>query len=351
MPSMKPSGTSPDSKPSWMEEFSRKKANRKSGIFAEKQEAGGDDVKAAPPQKPLENKPDKPTPPKADTKPSIANKPESDIAEIRKSFTRDKSHQNIISKLDSSKTKSEEAEVEKREESGKSDRPTRPSLPTSLISSSVSPNRSNVSELKRNSDIVRHSSESSKASAERKHSDLSRKHSDSSRHSDKSDKPAVHSANLGNPEKFSFAKPERPVMDKVLSKNDKNIAKSESIGDAPEKPSTNDNVIGWRSDLITNNRVTDILACKESNGYIGKEKENISLPCKNITGPCKEVKLNHLEVFYCLFSNNFQFQLQEVKSCLLEIQTEFQLQVKTLKRELEDEKQARIKLEAEVQID
>ena len=33
---------------------------------------------------------------------------------------------------------------------------------------------------------------------------------------------------------------------------------------------------------------------------------------------------------------------------MLEIQTEFQLQVKTLKRELEDEKQARIKLEAEV---
>ena len=95
---VKPSGTSPDSKPSWMEEFSRKKANRKSGIFAEKQEAaGGDDVKASSSQKPPESsKPDKPTPPKADTKPSIASKPDSDIAEIRKSFTRDKSHQNII---------------------------------------------------------------------------------------------------------------------------------------------------------------------------------------------------------------------------------------------------------------
>ena len=71
-------------------------------------------------------------------------------------------------------------------------------------------------------------------------------------------------------------------MDKVLSKNDKNIAKSEAGGDASEKP--NENVIGWRSDLITNNRVADILACKESNGYMCKEKENIS-------GPCKEVKL------------------------------------------------------------
>ena len=46
----------------------------------------------------------------------------------------------------------------------------------------------------------------------------------------------------------------------------------------------------------------------------------------------------------------FYFQLQELKSYLIEIQTDFQLQVKTLKKELEDEKQARIKLEAEVTI-
>ena len=46
----------------------------------------------------------------------------------------------------------------------------------------------------------------------------------------------------------------------------------------------------------------------------------------------------------------FYLQLQELKSYLIEIQTDFQLQVKTLKKELEDEKQARIKLEAEVTI-
>ena len=33
---------------------------------------------------------------------------------------------------------------------------------------------------------------------------------------------------------------------------------------------------------------------------------------------------------------------------MLDIQTEFQLQMKTLRKELEDERQARIKLEAEV---
>ena len=41
-------------------------------------------------------------------------------------------------------------------------------------------------------------------------------------------------------------------------------------------------------------------------------------------------------------------QLQELKSYLIEIQTDFQRQVIVLKKELEDEKQARIKLEAEV---
>jgi len=167
---------------------------------------------------------------------------------------------------------------------------------------------------------VRHSSEVTKSAGagERRGQDLARKHSDSSRHSDKL-APAVHSTNLGNPDKLSFAKPERPVM----SKNDRNIAKNEtSLQEAaPEKQSSEGSVIGWKSEIISNNRVSDILACKESNGVLSKEKENIS-------GPCKE--------------------LQELKSHVIEIQKDFQRQVIILKNELEDEKQARIKLEAEV---
>ena len=46
--------------------------------------------------------------------------------------------------------------------------------------------------------------------------------------------------------------------------------------------------------------------------------------------------------------NNHYFQLQELKSHVIEIQKDFQRQVIILKNELEDEKQARIKLEAEV---
>ena len=173
---------------------------------------------------------------------------------MRKNLTRDKSQggQGV-------KTKQEEAEPVK-------ERPARPSLPPSLLTSSQVEKR--AGELVRHSS---HSSELARTGPEKKHTELARKHSDSSRHSDRPglDKPAVHSTNLGNPEKFSFAKPERPAMDKVIAKNDRNVAKTES-GEAQ---------IGWKSDIISN-RVTDI-----TNGYKSlQEKENISGPCS-----CKEV--------------------------------------------------------------
>merc|ERR1719500_2221866 len=277
----KPSGISSDSKPSWMEEFSRKKANRKSGIFAEKQDSSPEEL-PKPVPKASEIKPDKPAPPKADTKPSIASKPDSDISEIRKSFSRDKILPFVEPKVESIKQKTEDDAVIKRQDSAKSERVTRPSLPASLSSSGVRP-VSGASEVKRSSDIVRHSSEVTKSAGagERRGQDLARKHSDSSRHSDKL-APAVHSTNLGNPDKLSFAKPERPVM----SKNDRNSAKNETALQeaASEKQSSEGSVIGWKSEIISNNRVSDILACKESNGVLSKEKENIS-------GPCKEVSL------------------------------------------------------------
>lgn len=274
----KPSGISSDSKPSWMEEFSRKKANRKSGIFAEKQETSSEELAKSVP-KATEIKPDKPAPPKADTKPSIASKPDSDISEIRKSFSRDKILPFVEPKVEQGKQKSEDDAVVKRQDSAKSERTARPSLPAALTS--VRPG-SGGQEVKRGSDIVRHSSEVTKAGAgERRGGDLARKHSDSSRHSDKL-APAVHSTNLGNPDKLSFAKPERPVM----SKNDRNIAKNEaaqSEGGASEKQGSEANVIGWKSEIISNNRVSDILACKESNGVLSKEKENIRGPCKEVS--------------------------------------------------------------------
>merc|ERR1712013_729477 len=92
----------------------------------------------------------------------------------------------------------------------------------------------------------RHSSELARPTSEKRHSDLSRKHSDSSRHSERTlpDKPAIHSTNLGKPEKFSFAKPEKPQMDKVLAKNERNSAKSDTTSTEGDKSAKNDNYIG-----------------------------------------------------------------------------------------------------------
>ena len=119
-------------------------------------------------------------------------------------------------------------------------------------------------------------------------------------------------------------------MDKVMAKNDRNVAKSEG-GEAP---------IGWRSEIISN-RVTDVLATKETNGYKSlQEKENISG-----ASTCKEVIRTFRRKF---ISHNLLFQLQDLKNSLVEIQTEFQLQVKSLRTELEEERGARLKLEAEV---
>jgi len=53
-----------------------------------------------------------------------------------------------------------------------------------------------------------------------------------------------------------------------------------------------------------------------------------------------------LIILICL--NVRHFKVQELKSSLLEVQSEFQIQVKALKTELEEEKQARLKLESEV---
>jgi len=322
----KESSNNSESKPSWMEEFSRKKANRRSGVFAEKIEQSQDStgkpvVEKTSPPKPSE----KPAPPKADTKPHLLSKPTDvkteDLADIRKNFAREKSQSSFAKKAES--VKSEDQDI--RSESSRTERPSRPSLPPNLVGTSST---TKAPELKRSSDLVRHSSELARPTSEKRHSDLSRKHSDSSRHSERTlpDKPAIHSTNLGKPEKFSFAKPEKPQMDKVLAKNERNSAKSDTASTEGDKSAKNDNYIGWRNDILENNKVSgDILANREANGInsVQKEKENIA-------------------------GSSLSKEVQELKSSLLEIQNEFQIQVKSLKKELEEEKHARIKLEAEV---
>ena len=68
-------------------------------------------------------------------------------------------------------------------------------------------------------------------------------------------------------------------MDKVVAKNERNIAKSETGHVEVEKSAKTDNYIGWRTDILENNKISgEILANKEANGYnsVYKEKENIT---------------------------------------------------------------------------
>jgi len=260
-----------DSKPTWMEEFSRKKANRRSGVFLEKTVAE-DSVESA--IKPVGEKTkhtktiEKPAPPKADKKPHLLQKPADlkteELGESSKSFSREKSENRTVKKPISANM--EEQEI--KSETSKKERPIRPSLPPSLTGNKSS---SKTSQPKRNSDLVRHSSELARPTTDKKHSDLVRKHSDSSRHSEralteKTDKPVVHSTNLGKPEKFSFAKPEKPLIDKVMEKNERNTQKTIGGSSEVEKSIKTENYIGWRSDILEKNKVNgDILASREDN--------------------------------------------------------------------------------------
>ena len=67
-------------------------------------------------------------------------------------------------------------------------------------------------------------------------------------------------------------------MDKVVAKNEKNSAKSEG-GLEVDKSGKSESYIGWRSDIIQNNKIgSDALNHREANGYSSafKEKENLT---------------------------------------------------------------------------
>ena len=49
-------------------------------------------------------------------------------------------------------------------------------------------------------------------------------------------------------------------------------------------------------------------------------------------------------------SSGLLLQLQDLKTSLQDLQTDFQIQLKALRKELETEREARIKLEAEVKL-
>ena len=96
-----------------MEEFSRKKANRRSGVFGDKPEQSQESsAKPGVDKVSLPKPSEKPTPPKADTKPHILSKPTDvkteDLAEIRKNFSREKSQSSFAKKTESAKSEDQD---------------------------------------------------------------------------------------------------------------------------------------------------------------------------------------------------------------------------------------------------
>jgi len=170
-PSKESGSKEEDQKPSWLEELTRKQANRRSGIFAD------------------EKKPELPSP---DNKPSIPSKP----SDNRKSVS------NFSKRPSSFADKIQNKPSDWRTES--TNKPLAKAASSSVLPDiSSADNRTDEESMPRSS---RKTISGSKVEGSRKHSDLSRKSSDSS--SKATEKP--HSTNLGKPEGRSFAVPERP---------------------------------------------------------------------------------------------------------------------------------------------
>ena len=81
-----------------MEEFSRKKANRRSGFFNDKSEQSKEGSKIEK----VQLKSDKPIPPKANTKPQILTKTlevkNEDILDLKNALSRDKKQGSFVKK-------------------------------------------------------------------------------------------------------------------------------------------------------------------------------------------------------------------------------------------------------------
>merc|ERR1719319_449847 len=197
-------------KPTWLEELSRKQANRRSGIF-------GDDKK------------EKPEPPQQDSKPIIPSKPSQVKDEVRKSlgsFVRrpasfgaaasaDKLNVPKINKrpqssenLDTDRVNATTAKSDLTPVKGKSEnvKPSRPSLPSVL--SKAASTTSVISNFSPNSGP--------------QSMDISHKTSLQSMESP-SKVSNVHSTNLGRPDRHSFAKPEKPLGDLFDQQSSKQI--------------------------------------------------------------------------------------------------------------------------------
>jgi len=361
-----------EAKPSWLEELSRKQANRRSGVFPEKQQpppsskpvdqeqqqpfrrSGGGNVAqeevgrprslvGAPgvgvghPEKPVASS--KPEPPLAENKPNLPSRPSQVKAEEGNRKSLSSSLASSASSFINSK-KAREQENTKPTDSTKSDKaPGRPTLPAALSKAPSAPSIPSPSasvgskkelgrresereseEKKRRTTVGdKHEEENVKV---KKGSDpqLSRNPSDSSSSKNSSNSSSVHSTNLGKPaQNLSFVgRPEKPTVaasdEKVKGLNNKEEErKTSEVGLGVGGSS-----IGWNADVLRG----------RASGAERTESTNTEYT-------------NGTE------SNTSQ-EVADLKASVISMQADFNLQLNALRRELEEERMARTRLEQEV---
>lgn len=356
LPSAQESSPASEAKPSWLEELSRKQANRRSGVFPEKQQppvkpadqeqafrrSGGSVQEEASrrslvgggtgfPEKPGS----KPEPPLAENKPNLPSRPSQVKAEEgnRKSLSSSLAS-SASSIINSKKTSGREQENTKPTDLAKSDKaPQRPTLPAPLSKTPSAPSIPSPSasvgakkelgrrESERESEekkrrVAGEKQEEESRSSKRSDSQLSRNPSDSSS-SKNASTASVHSTNLGKPApNLSFvARPEKPTV--VVATEEKVRGSKEDEKKASEGGGGGSS-IGWSSEVLRGRASgaerVESTNTEYTNGTEAKESQEVA----------------------------------DLKASVMSMQTEFNLQLSALRRELEEERMARTRLEQEV---
>jgi len=354
LPSAQDSSPASEAKPSWLEELSRKQANRRSGVFPEKQpppvkpadqeqafrRSGGSVQEEASRrslvgggEKPVASKPE---PPLAENKPNLPSRPSQVKAEEgnRKSLSSSLAS-SASSIINSKKTSGREQENTKPTDLAKSDKaPQRPTLPTPLSKTPSAPSipspsasvvakkelgrRESESEEKKRRAAGEKQEEETRSNSKRSDSQLSRNPSDSSS-SKTASTASVHSTNLGKPAaNLSFvARPEKPTV--AVAAEEKGRGSKEE-----EKKATEGGVVGGGSNI---GWTSEVLRGRAS----GAERvESTNTEYTNGT----EAKESQ--------------EVADLKASVMSMQAEFNLQLSALRRELEEERMARTRLEQEV---
>jgi len=300
-----PTDPSPNSetKPSWLEELSRKQANRRSGVFTE----------------PSSRAANKPEPPLAENKPNLPSKPSQ--VKVDEGTRKNLTNSSFSTGQGVGKKGTKAEGQENRPESIKTEKPTgmigKPVFPAGVSKATSNSSLTTPTQATSTSvggsrkDLCRRESERETEERNRRTSDLTRNPSDSS----SSGKPTVHSTNLGKPAtNLSFvAKPERPVVEdrgRVVMGNTrtKEVERKEVV-------------IGWNPEVVE--------AVKEAGEKLESTNSNIELTNGGVDTPHPQ-------------------QVSDLRATVMAMKAEFNLQLAGLRRDLEEEKLARQRLEQEV---